>query len=161
MVKIQERHSNRRAFQSTRTRTVDQPTLRPCVGASSHVIVTCHASDHHTMLSINTNDQRRTFRLCHLKLKGQLDRNHALQLAYSSIHPILGSGSRRQLLLGPIPSCRLLMRGVGRRQLDHTEGIVRRNSLRILGTLLAVTVSVEEMRDGGTYGWSLILCRRW
>lgn len=133
-------------MQSTRTRTVDQPTLRPDVDASSHVIVICHASDHHTMLSINTNDQRRTFRLCHLKLEGQLDRNHALQIAYSSIHPNLGSGSRRQLLLGPIPSCRLLMRGVERRQLGHTEGIVRRSIPRILGMLLAVRVSFEQYK---------------
>ena len=161
MVKIQERHSNRRAFRSTRTRTVDQPTLRPCVGVSSHVIVISHASDHHTMLCINTNGQRRTFRLCHLKLDSQLDCNHALQIAYSSIHPILGSGSRRQLLLGPIPSCRLRMRGVEQRQLGHTEGTVRRSIPRILGMLLAVDVSAEEMRDGGTYGWSLILCRSW
>lgn len=98
------------------------------------------------MLSINTNDQRRTFRLCHLKLEGQLDRNHALQIAYSSIHPILESGSRRQLLLGPIPSCRLLMRVVERRQLGHTEGTVRRSNPRILGMLLAVHVSFKEYK---------------
>lgn len=38
------------------------------------------------------------------------------------------------------------MRGVERRQLDHTEGIVRRSIPRILGMLLAVRVSFEQYR---------------
>jgi len=51
---------------------------------------------------------------------------------YSSIHPSLESGSMRQLLLGPILSCRLLLlvavlleRRIG--------GIDRRSILRSLG----------------------------
>jgi len=37
MAKIQERYSNSRALQCTRTVAIDQPTLRPDLDASSHV----------------------------------------------------------------------------------------------------------------------------
>jgi hypothetical protein len=56
-------------------------------------------------------------------------------MTYSSIHPILESGSMRQRLLGPILSCRLLMLVVVLLVLDRIVGIDRRSSHRSLSKL--------------------------